>query len=57
VSGFEGVVHTFVAEALGKLGLEPVAMSTAEDEGSTVVICENGDVYRVRVTVRADEIS
>lgn len=53
---FEGHVHTFVAEALGRIGIDAAAIETSEDERSTTVICENGNVYRVSLSIRVDQI-
>lgn len=50
-------VHSFVAETVRRAGLEPVAVETSEDDSSTLVICENGDVYRIRTIVHISKVS
>jgi hypothetical protein len=49
---FEEAVFPFIAEIvrLGT-GYEATAITRAEDERSAVVVCENGNVYRVKTRV------
>lgn len=56
---FEGAVFGFVAELTRRIGEHPVALSASENDDATVVVCENGNVYRVtnRITFeRVDTI-
>lgn len=49
---FEAAVFPFIAEIvrLGT-GFEAAAITKAKDENSAVVVCENGNVYRVKTRV------
>lgn len=54
---FERVYFPFVAELTRRLGSgEAAAIAAASDDYSTLVVCENGDTYRVRAAISFERV-
>lgn len=54
---FEGVVFPFVAELCRRFGEDPAAISSSANDDATVVVCENGNVYRVTMSVAFQRVA
>ena len=57
MSEFEKSVHGFVASICKRLGTEAVAVAPSDDNRATVVVCENGNVYRVTMAIAFEQIA